>query len=103
MSHTTAESLAPSTAVPDSAVPRSASNRNRLRDLFLISFLLLFLELTSIRWFGSTVIFLSYFTNLILLGCFLGMSVGCLAAPSAARLRLLDAATVARWECCSRG
>ncbi len=77
MSHTTAESLAPAMAVP-----HSASNRDRLRDLFLISFLLLFLELSSIRWFGSTVIFLSYFTNLVLLGCFLGMSVGCLAAPS---------------------
>ena len=73
----TAESLAPSMAVPD-----WASNRARVRDLFLISFSLLFLELASIRWFGSTVIFLSYFTNLVLLGCFLGMSVGCLAARS---------------------
>ena len=49
-------------------------------DLFLISFLLLFFELACIRWFGSTVVFLTFFTNLVLMACFLGMSVGCLAA-----------------------
>ena len=48
--------------------------------LFLISFVILFFELTCIRWFGSTVIFLTFFTNIVLLACFLGMSVGCLAA-----------------------
>jgi spermidine synthase len=50
------------------------------RDLFLISFVLLFFELACIRWFGSTVIFLTFFTNLVLMACFLGTSVGCLAA-----------------------
>ena len=54
--------------------------RNPRLDLFLISFLLLFFELACIRWFGSTVIFLTFFTNLVLMACFLGMSVGCLAA-----------------------
>jgi SAM-dependent methyltransferase len=49
-------------------------------DLFLVSFLLLFFELACIRWFGSTVVFLTFFTNIILLATFLGMSVGCLAA-----------------------
>src|SRR5262245_11164526 len=49
-------------------------------DLFLVSFVILFFELTCIRWFGSTVIFLTFFTNLVLMACFLGMSVGCLAA-----------------------
>jgi hypothetical protein len=48
--------------------------------LFLISFATLFLELACIRWFGSTVLFLTFFTNLILMACFLGISVGCLAA-----------------------
>jgi len=51
-------------------------------DLFLISFLGLFLELACIRWFGSTVVFLTFFTNLVLMACFLGISVGCLAARS---------------------
>lgn len=50
------------------------------RRLFLVSFLILFLELACIRWFGSTVIFLTFFTNIILMACFLGMSVGLLTA-----------------------
>jgi hypothetical protein len=49
-------------------------------DLFIISFGILFFELTCIRWLGSMVIFLTFFTNLVLMACFLGMSVGCLAA-----------------------
>lgn len=48
--------------------------------LFWISFLILFLELACIRWFGSTVIFLTFFTNIVLMACFLGMSLGCLSA-----------------------
>jgi spermidine synthase len=48
--------------------------------LFLISFIILFLELACIRWFGSTVLFLTFFTNIVLIACVLGMSVGCLAA-----------------------
>jgi SAM-dependent methyltransferase len=49
-------------------------------DLFLISLLLLFLELACIRWFPAHILFLTFFTNVVLLACFLGMSVGCLAA-----------------------
>src|SRR5262249_60571426 len=51
-------------------------------DLFAISFLVLFLELACIRWFPANVLFLTFFTNTVLLACFLGMSVGCLAADS---------------------
>ena len=49
-------------------------------NLFLIGFLILFLELASIRWFAANVIFLQFFTNVVLLACFLGMSCGCMAA-----------------------
>ena len=49
-------------------------------DLFLISLLTLFLELTCIRWFPSHVLFLTFFTNTVLLACILGIAVGCLAA-----------------------
>src|SRR5262245_17004561 len=66
-------------AVSVAAVEERRRNRPHL-DLFLISFGILFLELACIRWFASTVIFLTFFTNLVLLACFLGMSVGCLAA-----------------------
>src|SRR5438105_6284010 len=65
-------------ADPDTrTVPRA---RRPHRELFLISFLILFFELVCIRWFGSTVVFLTFFTNIILLASFLGMSVGCLIA-----------------------
>src|SRR6267142_822066 len=59
----------------DSVPPRRA-----YLDLFLISFLILFFELAAIRWFAGTVVFLTFFTNIVLLACFLGMSVGLLAA-----------------------
>ena len=49
-------------------------------DLFLISLLILFLELAAIRFFGATVVFLTFFTNIALLASFLGMSLGLLAA-----------------------
>lgn len=49
-------------------------------DLFLISWLVLFLELACIRWFPSHVLFLTFFVNLVLLACFVGMSVGCLVS-----------------------
>ena len=54
----------------------------RAADLFLVSFLILFLELACIRWFGSMVVYLTFFTNIALLAAFLGISVGCLAASS---------------------
>src|SRR5215510_13894315 len=60
----------------------TANIRRKFIDLFVISFLLLFLELVCIRWFASTVVFLTFFTNIVLLAAFLGMSVGCLAAGS---------------------
>ncbi|MCU1268146.1 MAG: Spermine synthase [Acidobacteria bacterium] len=49
-------------------------------ELFLISTVILFLELAAIRWFPAHVLYLTFFTNIVLLACFLGMSVGCLAA-----------------------
>jgi len=55
-------------------------------DLFLISWLVLFLELACIRWFPSHVLFLTFFTNTVLLACFVGMSIGCLVARRPGRL-----------------
>jgi SAM-dependent methyltransferase len=49
-------------------------------NLFLVGFLILFLELACIRWFSAYVIFLQFFTNVVLIACFLGMSCGCMAA-----------------------
>jgi hypothetical protein len=35
------------------------------RNLFLTGFLVLFLELASIRWFAASVIFLQFFANVV--------------------------------------
>jgi SAM-dependent methyltransferase len=53
----------------------------RLR-LVLLSFLMLFVELALIRWLGSNVVYLSYFSNFVLLGSFLGIGVGFLRAKA---------------------
>lgn len=46
------------------------------RRLLLASGLMLFLELALIRWLGSNVVHLSYFSNFVLLGSFLGIGLG---------------------------
>ena len=56
--------------------------RTQELNLFLTGFLVLFLELASIRWFAANVIFLHYFTNVVLLASFIGMSCGCLRPAS---------------------
>src|SRR5262245_37952357 len=55
-------------------------------DLFLVSGLVLFLELACIRWFPAHVLYLTFFTNAVLLAAFVGMSVGCLLADRPVRL-----------------
>jgi hypothetical protein len=54
--------------------------------LFALSFLMLFVELALIRWSGALVIYLSYFSNFVLLGSFLGIGIGFLRARSRVNL-----------------
>ena len=54
--------------------------------LVLLSFLMLFVELALIRWTGSNVIYLSYFSNFVLLGSFLGIGIGFLRSGSRFRM-----------------
>lgn len=49
------------------------SERHRL---FLSSFLMLFVELVLIRWAGANIVHLSFFSNFVLLGSFLGIGLG---------------------------
>ena len=56
-----------------------ATNRAKV-ELFLASALMLFTELVLIRWTGANVTYLSYFSNFVLLGSFLGIGVGFLRA-----------------------
>lgn len=53
--------------------------------LVALSFLMLFVELALIRWLGANVIYLSYFSNLVLLGSFLGIGLGFLWSNRSAR------------------
>ena len=48
--------------------------------LLAASTLMLFLELALIRWLGAEVLHLSYFSNFVLLGSFLGVGLGFLRA-----------------------
>jgi spermidine synthase len=56
-----------------------ASDTSRLLQL---SFLMLFVELALIRWTGSNIFFISFFSNFILLASFLGIGVGFLRSRS---------------------
>jgi hypothetical protein len=76
----------------DSSTPRTAGP-NRWQSpigvkprLVAASALMLFLELALIRWTGSNVVHLSYFSNFVLLGSFLGIGIGILRAGQAKRL-----------------
>jgi len=79
-------------AVKIAGMPWPPSLPSRLR-LVLLSFLMLFVELALIRWTGSNVLYLSYFSNIVLLGSFLGIGVGFLRAR--ARVDLFGYAPVA--------
>jgi spermidine synthase len=49
-------------------------------ELFLISVLMLFLELVLIRWIGTEARIFAYLGNLILVACFFGAGMGCYLA-----------------------
>jgi len=55
---------------------KPAGGRHIGRRLVAASSLMLFLELAMIRWLGSNVVHLSYFSNFVLLGSFLGIGLG---------------------------
>ena len=57
----------------------------RLARTALASFLVLFLEVALIRWMPAHIRLLSFFSNFILLGSFLGIGLGCLRAGAARR------------------
>src|SRR5262249_12477462 len=68
------------------------SNRSRL---VLLSFLMLFVELGLIRWGGAYNVYLSFFTNFVLLASFLGIGVGFLRARAERDLFALAPAALA--------
>jgi SAM-dependent methyltransferase len=72
------------TAMSELTTARAAAARDGTRAvarrLVLGSALMLFLELALIRWLGSNIVHLSYFSNFVLLGSFLGIGVGFLVS-----------------------
>jgi Spermine/spermidine synthase domain len=70
---------------PAAAAGQGQQRPPRLR-LFGLSFLMLFVELALIRWTGAKVVYLSYFSNFVLLGSFLGIGLGFLRARSRVNL-----------------
>lgn len=72
------------TAAADSSDSTSTEGeRATVVRLLLSSFLMLFLELALIRWLGANVVHLSYFSNFVLLGSFLGIGAGFLISRKA--------------------
>ncbi|MCG5217395.1 spermine/spermidine synthase domain-containing protein [Streptosporangium soli] len=69
----TAPAEAPSTPRPPDRPAHWLPVRWRL---VVASAFMLFLELALIRWTGSNIVHLSYFTNFVLLGSFLGIGLG---------------------------
>jgi spermidine synthase len=56
--------------------PAQALERAPYLTLFLVSFLVLFLELLLIRWVSSQIRIFAYFKNFVLIACFLGFGLG---------------------------
>src|SRR5437016_1446664 len=70
---------------PASTASHDQRQPPRLR-LFGLSFLMLFVELALIRWTGAKIVYLSYFSNFVLLGSFLGIGIGFLRSRSRVNL-----------------
>lgn len=49
-------------------------------DLFVVSFVLLFLQFALIRWVTASIFITAYYSNVILISCFLGFGLGSLLA-----------------------
>ena len=65
---------------PGGAGEATAARPARTRDLLIVSILALYVELLLIRWIGTEVNLFAYLQNAILVVCFLGLGIGCLAS-----------------------
>ena len=68
------------TATLGTVVKREGSGVEVRLRLVLASALMLFAELSLIRWLGANLVHLAYFSNFVLLGSFLGVGLGFLRA-----------------------
>jgi hypothetical protein len=65
-------------------------DRNKALALFIISFLSLYFELIVIRWVSSEIRVFAFFKNIILIGSFLGLGLGCIIAGRKIKLFYLS-------------
>lgn len=72
-------------APPETAPLAREGVLGRRPRLFALTFLMLFTQLALIRWLGAEVFYLSYFSNFVLLGSFLGIGLGFLWAGRGGR------------------
>lgn len=77
----------PSTAGSEAPEKRFLESLRLNSDLFLVSALSLFLELTLIRWVGTEIRIFAYLQNTVLVVCFLGLGMGFLTADQPIRIR----------------
>ena len=80
--------LSETTTIDEPTRPADDEGKRLISDrprLVLLSFLMLFVELSVIRWSGANVVYLAYFSNLVLLGSFLGIGLGFLWAGRGGR------------------
>jgi hypothetical protein len=65
------------------------ARRANLLDLFIISFVVLFVETMLIRYIGSQTRIFAFYKNIALIGAFLGLGVGCFRGEGGRREALL--------------
>ncbi len=69
-----------STTAANPAIGIKSTGRRAWIDLFMVSFITLFFEVLVIRWMAEEVRIFSYFKNITLIACFLGLGLGSILA-----------------------
>jgi hypothetical protein len=87
-----AVSYSPAVGTPAISSGVAGQRRHAGLRLVALSGLMLFIELTLIRWLGSEIPYLSYFSNFVLLGSFLGIGLGFLRGAPFDAFRFVPAA-----------
>src|SRR5579862_7237506 len=70
--------------------PLRGSLVRRDAEIFVVSALILYLELVLIRWIGTEILIFAYLGNLVLVVCFFGVGLGCYRAARAPDLTRLS-------------
>lgn len=61
--------------------------KNKNLNIFIVSLLMLFLEMFIVRWISTEIRIFAYISNLALLACFIGIGIGCYYAKGQVNIR----------------